>query len=168
MKKSPIIKKILVLCVLFNLISLFNLLYAQDAKQEKQIAKENAIKDMVNSQRYVFQAQSATTMRGRVRQLTPEYDLIVKKDSLEAYLPYFGVAYTATIGSTEGGINFKTTDFDYNIVEAKKGGWDITIKPKKIQDVSAMTLSISASGYTTLQVTSNTRDMISFYGYIES
>jgi hypothetical protein len=168
MKKSLGYLKILVFSCLFGLGSIFNLLYAQNTKQEKQIAKENAIKEMVNSQRYVFQAQSATTMKGRVRQLSPDYDLIIKKDSIESYLPYFGVAYTATIGSTEGGIKFKTSDFDYSMEEAKKGGWNVTIKPKKIQDVTVMTISISKSGYATLQVNSNTRQMISFYGYIEA
>jgi hypothetical protein len=169
MEKSLGYLKILVLSGLFSTGSFFNILKAQNTKQDKQVAKETAIKEMVNAQRYVFEAQSATTMKGRVRQLTPDYDLVIKKDTIDAYLPYFGEAYTATIGgSDEGGIKFTSTDFDYKIEEGKKGGWDVTIKPKNIKDVSMMTLSISASGYGTLQVNSNTRQMISFYGYIES
>ena len=141
-------------------------LYAQDSKQEKQNAKQQALKDMISSRRYTFVAQSATPMNGSVKQLTPDYGLSVKNDTLNVYLPYYGRAYTATIGSTEGGINFKSLDIEYTEKEAKKGGWDISIKPKDQSDAQQLTLSISSSGYTTVRVTSNTREMISFYGYI--
>lgn len=124
---------------------------------------------MIDSQRFIFDAETATTMGGRTRQLTYGYDLIIKKDSIEAYLPYFGVAYTGTIGSSDdGGIKFKTADFDYTIKDAKKGGWDILIKPKNITDATQITMNISKAGYTTVQVNSTNRGMISFYGSIRA
>jgi hypothetical protein len=124
---------------------------------------------MIDSQRFIFDAETATTMGGRTRQLTYGYDLIIKKDSIEAYLPYFGVAYTATIGSSgDGGIKFKTADFEYTIKGAKKGGWDILIKPKNITDATQITMSISKAGYTTVQVNSTNRGMISFYGSVRA
>lgn len=153
----------------FLLISsaLINNLQAQDTKQQKQNSKEAAIKMLIDSQRFVFEAQSATAAGGRTRQLTYGYDLILKKDSLESYLPYFGVAYSATPGSTDdAGIQFKTTDFEYTLTERKKGGWDISIKPKNIKSANQISLSISKAGYTTVYVNSVNRGMISFYGSI--
>jgi len=167
MKKSAVYSKLFFLFCFGMMIFLFKPVLAQNAKQEKELAKENAIKTIVLAQRYVFNAQSATSMKGRTRQLSPGYDLVVKKDTVDAYLPYFGVAYTAPIGSSEGGIKFTSVDFEYRIEDAKQGGWSVAIKPKKVQDVTMMTLSISKTGYTTLQVNSNTRQMISFYGTIE-
>jgi hypothetical protein len=157
MKKSNniLIVVLLLLCV----IGLFDKSFAQSAK-------DSALKEMINSQRFVFVAQSATPMNGRLKQLTSDYSVIIKKDTVEAYLPYYGIAYSPSIGTNDGGIDFKTTAFTYTMKEAKKGGWDITITPDKIASAQKLMLSISAAGYATLDVNSNTRQSISFYGYI--
>jgi len=119
------------------------------------------------SRHFAFVAQSATPMSGRVKQLTPDYGLFVKNDTVEVYLPYYGRAYTATIGGDDGGIKFSTTDPGYTVTEGKKGGWTITMKPKNISAARQISMSISSSGYTNVQVSANNRDMISFYGYIK-
>src|SRR6185436_5082371 len=75
---------------------------AQDTKQDKQAAKDAAIKLLVDSQNYVFVVQSAMPLSGRVRQLTSDYDLRVTKTSVISYLPYFGRAYQAPINPTQG------------------------------------------------------------------
>jgi hypothetical protein len=168
MKKSALFINAVLLTALLISICAAPGLYAQDSKQQKQDAKDAAFKMLIDSQRYIFEAQSATSSGGNTRQLTYGYDLIIKKDSVEAYLPFYGRAYSATIGSSDdGGIQFKTSDFDYTVKERKKGGWDVTIKPKNVKDVSQILLSISKAGYTTVYVNSNNRAMISFYGYIK-
>ena len=140
--------------------------HAQDGAKSKKTDKATLVKNMVEAQDYVFVAQSALPMSGRVRQLTSEYDLQIGKDTIVAYLPYFGRAYVAPIGSNDGGINFLSKDFDYQKADRKKGGWDISIKPRDAKDVQQLTLNISSDGYASLQVTSNNRQAISFNGYI--
>ncbi len=140
---------------------------AQDNKQQKQASKEAAIKELITAQHYSFEAQTALPVGMRNRQLTSGYELKVRKDTIDAYLPYFGRAYAATIGSNEGGIQFKTTDFKYTLTEAKKGGWDITIVPKNSGDTRQLILHVSQAGYASLQVISNNRQSISFNGYIQ-
>ena len=140
--------------------------FAQSTKAEKQAAKTAAIKNLVDSQSYVFKAQSAMPMSGRSRQLTSDYDLKVTKDQVVSYLPYFGRAYSAPIDPSQGGIQFTSKDFDYTTTPRKKGGWDIQIKPKDNRDVQQMSLTISEDGYASLQVTSINRQPISFSGYI--
>ena len=128
--------------------------------------KENFIKNKIENKNYDFIVQSVTPTAGSTRQLSPDYDLRVTPDSIISYLPYFGRAYSAPLASSEGGINFTSTKFDYSSVARNKGGWDIMIKPKDAQDVQQLFLTIFSNGSAMLQVTSINRQPISFNGYI--
>lgn len=94
------------------------------------------------------------------------YDLKINKDSVEAYLPYFGRAYTANMNPNEAGIKFKSKDFSYKTEQKKKGNWVITIKPKDNKDGHQMTLNVGTNGYALLNVNSNNKQSISYMGYI--
>ncbi len=128
--------------------------------------ESNAIKKMVEAQRYIFRAQTVSPMSGGSRQLTSEYDVSIIGDSMVVYLPYFGRAYTAPLDPAKGGINFTSTNFTY-IVNKKKKGWDVVIKPKDVTDVQQLVFFIAENGYVTLNVVSTNRQAISFYGKIE-
>ena len=141
--------------------------YAQDSTKDDKASKESSVKSLVDAKSYVFIAQTVLPAGGRIRQLTSYYDLEVSKDTIVSALPYFGRAYTPPIDPSEGGgISFTSTNFDYTTTERKKGGWDVSIKPKDAKDVRQLFLTISEKGYTTLQVTSDSRQTISFNGYI--
>jgi len=142
--------------------------HAQDSKADKQAAKEAAIKNLVDSQNYVFVAQTVIPLSGRTRQLTSDYDMKVTQTSIICDLPYFGRAYQAPIDPSQGGIRFTSKDFEYTSTPGKKQGWTITIKPKDYKDVQQMTLSISSDGYASLQVTSTNRQPISFNGVVRA
>jgi hypothetical protein len=147
-------------------------LFKAGAQTPKQAAKAQAIKNMVNNMSFVFQANYVNPQRGGGKSLDYGYDLVILKDTITAYLPYFGRAYVAPTDPTEGGIKFKTTHFDYKAKTNKKGGWDVVIIPKDrtitdMRDVQSLRLSITSSGYASLNVTSTNRDPISFDGYIE-
>lgn len=134
------------------------------AAQDKQAATAQ----LVNSHNYIFKAQMAMPSGpAPTRQLTSEYDLRVSSDSLIAYLPYYGRAYVAPLDPTQGGIQFTSTKFSYKVTSKKKG-WDILIKPTDTDQASQMVLSVTTSGYATLQVIGNNRQPISFTGYITS
>jgi len=134
--------------------------------KDKQAAKEARIKNWVESQTYVFKARTAMPMAGSTRQLTTDYDVKVSTTAVISYLPYFGRAYAPPSNMTGGGIQFNSKDFSYKATPKKKGGWDIQIKPKDVQDVQQMNLSISTDGYASLQVSSTNRQPISFNGII--
>ena len=144
----------------------FTTTFAQSKAEDKKAAKLTAIKNMVESQNYDFQAQQAMPLGGRTRQLTTDYDLKVTKEAITSYVPYFGRAYTAPIDPSKGGIQFNSKNFDYQLTPNKKDGWTAVIKPKDNSDVQSMTLSISSEGYTNLQVTSTSRQPISFSGIV--
>ena len=161
MKRTYLLRLLLPLCILISAG-----VAAQSGKEDKKKAKQEQLKTEIDARQFTFNAQSATSARGRTRQLTGSNTLVVHGDSLDAYLPYFGRAYSATPGDTNGGINFNSTSFSYDAQDAKNGGWTINIKPKDEKNVNNMQLSISEDGYAILQVTSNNRQMISFYGQI--
>ncbi|SHM84226.1 protein of unknown function [Chitinophaga jiangningensis] len=138
----------------------------KETRAEREAAKAAQVKGWVDAKQYVFVPQSAIPMGGRVVQLTGEFFLSVTKDSLVSYLPYYGRAYTAPMDPSKNSMDFKSKSFDYSTADRKKGGWDITIRPKDNRDVATINLSVSESGYGTLQVTSNSKQPISYNGYL--
>jgi len=69
--------------------------------------------------------------------------------------------------STDEGIKFTSTKFDYKITEKKKGGWTITIVLQDVRRTQKLLLDVFTNGSATLQATSNSRDAITFQGYIK-
>lgn len=134
--------------------------------QDQSVTPEEKTATLIKSSEYVFTARTALPMRGSSRTLTSEYNLTVTPDSVVSYLPYFGRAYRAPMDPSKGGIQFTSTDFGYRVDDLKKGGWRVTIQPKGEDDVRQMILTVSESGYGTLQVVGNHRQPISFYGII--
>lgn len=136
-------------------------------KKEKQEQKAAEVRQLVESQNYMFIPQTMLPTGGRSRQITPDFDLRVARDSILSYLPYFGRAYSAPINPTQpGGIQFKSNNFEYTVADGKKGGWDILIKPKDVNDIQQLQLNITESGFAYLQVLSTNRQPISFNGYV--
>jgi len=140
----------------------------QTPKQLKAQQKAASIKHKIDEQKFTFIAQYAQPLRGGQRYLTSDYDLHINKDSVTAYLPYFGRAYMdVPYNSTDEGIKFTSTKFDYKIVEKKKDGWTITIVLHDVRRTQKLILEVFTNGSATLQATSNFRDAISFTGYIK-
>ena len=161
------LNKILKISLLFFAVLAFGItVSAQDAKEEKS-EKEANIKTLIDAHRYTFKAQSVHPSRGRTVQLNSDYDLRVSGDTVRSYLPYFGRAYSAPLDGRGGGFDFTSNKFEYVQKERKKGGWDITIRPKDVNDVRELFLTVFENGSASLRVTSNNREPISFNGFVE-
>ncbi|MDF2432016.1 MAG: hypothetical protein JWP44_1647 [Mucilaginibacter sp.] len=161
--------------MLIAVVCSVNSTHAQNSRKEKQAAKAAEVKNMIDNSSYVFKANYALPQRGGQKVLTSDYDLRVVKDTVIAFLPYYGRAYVAPndLYPTDGGIKFKTTNFAYSSKQKKNGSWEIAIRPKDKnitdwRDVQQLILDISTNGYASLQVVSTNRDPISFEGYIEA
>ena len=137
-----------------------NEVYAQNSPESEAL-----ISRAVETQSYVFKAQTVMPSSGRTRQLNTDYDLRVSKDSVASWLPYFGRAYQAPLDPTKGGIQFNSTDFEYNTSQ-RNDGWEITIKPKDTRDVQELFLTVFKNGSATLRVSSISRQPISFGGIV--
>lgn len=114
----------------------------------------------------VMSSMNHPNASGSIMLTGAQYDLRINKDSVVAYLPYYGRAYQASMNPDDAGIKFKSKDFTYVKKDRKKGGWSITIEPKDVKDNQRLTLYVSENGYGTLNVLNNNRQSISFNGFI--
>ena len=151
-------KKLAIVLMLF--LSLCALSKAQKVDPEK-------VKEAVDSKTFVFLGRQATGTRGRSIQLDPGYTLNVRPEKVVANLPFFGRAYSATPGSTDGGLKFDLTDYTYEVNPRKKGGWDITIEPTGSHEIRSIFMTIQESGYASLRITSNGREGMSYSGILQ-
>lgn len=148
-----------------NLITIPLLLLAVTIVQAQE-KKEIPTQQIVESKNYIFKAESVNPARSRVRYLTSEYDLVVTGDTVTAFLPYFGRAYSAPIDPSEAGIKFTSVDFGYAVEKKKKRSWEILIRPKDARDVQELYLTIFDGNKASLRVNSVNRESISFNGYV--
>jgi len=130
-------------------------------------ASPSDIKQLIDGQDYVFEAKSVMPMGGSARQLYSPYLLTITKDSTVADLPYFGKNNTANNDEASTGIHFKSTKFSYSNKPGKKS-WAISIQVKDDGDGSQLYLRIYGDGSAALDVQSNSKDRISYNGFIRS
>jgi hypothetical protein len=160
--KLKTMKQIIIFIVLIAIVS------PTFAQKEKKAEKEKEIKNLIESTQYRFVAKTALPMGGNSINLTSEYDLVVDSIQIKSFLPFFGRAYYAEYGQTDGGIKFDNKAEEYSsIFNKKKKIYHITIKVKGKRDMYQITLDAGLSGYATLSIISNDRQNISFYGTIE-
>ena len=136
----------------------------------QKVVDNRSVKEKIESQRYKFIANYAipTSAGFQPRYLTSEYDLKITPDTITAYLPYFGRAYEAPLNSSEGGIKFTSTKFEYVINTGKKAGnWIINIRIKDQLREILLTLDVWNNGKGDLNVWDQNRQPILFQGELE-
>ncbi|NDW11071.1 DUF4251 domain-containing protein [Dysgonomonas sp. 520] len=134
-------------------------------KSQQMEGSEHILKK-IDSKDYIFNANTALPNGYPSVPLSYGYSLKVSGDTVNAYLPFYGRAYTAPMGSDDGGIKFVTTDAVYTSNE-KKNGREITITTTEPGRKITLYLTVQESGYATLIVNDPNRVQISFYGKIE-
>ncbi|MGC4234258.1 MAG: DUF4251 domain-containing protein [Niabella sp.] len=162
-----------------NRISLFLFLAIMVSCASSKNTTGTDVENLLNEQRYIFVARTVIPTEdsrynprfmfpngNNLYQLTSGYDLKVTKDSVTAYLPFFGRSFIAPLDPSKGGIKFTSTDFDYKKSMRKKNT-EITITPKDVQDIRSVLISVSPGGYAYVQVLSLNKTPISFNGVIE-
>lgn len=152
---------------ILSIVALLIVVGANAQDSNKEGSQEMRFKNMVDEKSFVFQAQSASPMKGGLRTLSPGYTLTVKSDAVSCNFPYFGRSFTAPMNPSDAGIEFTSTDFQYTVKNGKKGGWEITIIPNDVRKSPKVYVSVSAKGNTSVRIASSDRDPISFNGYIE-
>lgn len=124
------------------------------------------VSEMVDTKNLIFKAQWVSPSGGRIINMTGNYDLTIRPDSVIAFLPYFGRAYSAPIDPTQGGIKFTSAKFDYKTTKRKKNRWEISIRPRDITDNYQLFLTVYDNGKASLRVSSVNRQPIAFEGYV--
>ncbi|WP_163718419.1 DUF4251 domain-containing protein [Mangrovibacterium lignilyticum] len=138
-------------------------------RKERKEQKVAEVKELIDSGDYIFIARSANPMSGRKIDLTSTYELQFKGDSVHCYLPYFGRAYQAPYGGGEGGIKFDEVVDDVKTeYNDRKQSYDVRFEVKTEVDTYTLYLNVGLSGYGNLNVNSNNRQSISYYGVVEA
>lgn len=148
-----------------------------------QTNKETTVK-IIGEKDYTFVANSAIPMSnmdvsqilsrmpgsqggGMINLTGSQYDFKVTKDSVVAYLPYYGRSFSPPLNPNEGGIKFTSKDFSYNETKNKRGNYTIQINTKDLKRENfRLTLSITPNGYATLIASGYNKQPITFNGYL--
>ena len=149
-------------------ISIFMVLACNSTKSTTGNLSEADIASMVNAKDFAFRASQMLPSGGRSRMLNESYLFTVKPQEVVADLPYAGRAFTTTPGSSDGGMRFTSRDFSYQQATGKKNGWVITINPKDQNDIRECLLTVYANGNADLSITSNSRQLIRYSGYLQA
>lgn len=150
------------ICLLIILSTVALPLNAQ-SKKEKKEAKIKAIRELVDSQKIEIKVNTAYPMTGPSINLTSEYSVVVRNDSVYSYMPYYGVAYNIPYGGGSGLI-FSAPITDYQVKYKKNGTANVTFKVHSPDDNLTYFLSIYTSGSVHIYVTPTNRQAISFRG----
>jgi hypothetical protein len=151
---------------IFAMVLFCSAVSAQKKPSQTKEQKQVELQKLLDSKTFVFNAETASPMGGSLVRLTSTYELTVNQDTLDSNLPYFGTAYRVEMGDTDSPLRFTSTDFDFDSKESRNGGTIMSFKLNSPSDPSSLTLSVSTSGYATLQVNSISRQSISFNGTI--
>lgn len=137
----------------------------KEKKAEKEAQKIKKIKKLLDEETFVFNATHALPMGGGSKYLNYDYDVVVNKDTVISYLPFYGVAYHVEYGARQSAFDFMQPIEKYNM-EKDKDGYLVDLEIDNGMDHLNYTFRISKLGYATLHVSSTHRQSITYHGNI--
>ena len=140
-------------------------LFAQ-SKKEKEAQKKAIVRELIVSENYKINVNTALPMRGRTIPLTSRYTLEIRNDSIISYLPYYGRAYSVPYGGGDG-LNFKAVIKEYTMDMDKKNRARIKFKARSPEDLYEYNVTIFDNGTANIDVTMQNRQGISFIGELD-
>lgn len=135
-------------------------------KEQAKEKKSDYIKSMINNKCYTIDVNRMIPMSGPTKALSSSYSLAIKGDSVISYLPYMGEAYSIPYGGGKG-LNFEAPITDYSLKFDKKGTAKIKFKARTSEDNFSFYVQIFNNGSTSINITPQNRQSISFYGEME-
>ncbi len=131
-----------------------------------QSKAERSFKEIVDSKQYKIEVNYAHPQSGRLINLTSNYSLTIKNDSLDSYLPFFGRAYSIPYGGGNGLI-FKSSIKDYKIEKEKKKEIRIKVETVTPEDSYTFFITVYKNLSADINVMMNKRSSIRFTGKLE-
>ena len=122
-------------------------------KKEKKEQKKEAVRQLIVSEDYKIDVNTAMPMRGRSIPLTSQYSLQIRNDSVFSYLPYYGRAYSVPYGGGSGLI------FNAPLV--------IKFSARSPEDFFEFRAKVFPDGTTSIDVTMQNRQAISYRGEVD-
>lgn len=154
----------------FFIIFLFlfsNSSFSQENKKDLKAQKQLEMAQLIEKGRFRFVARSAHSNLGVFNNLSASYDMVFDSLKVKAYLPYYGRAYQAKYGNTEGGVKFDlmapTIEKIYN---DRKKTYFISTELKDSDEKYSIHLTVGLNGFADLKIDFLNRQWISYYGTI--
>jgi hypothetical protein len=138
----------------------------KETRAERQAEKMKEIKKMLKEKDFVFRPTHAMPLGGGSIYLNYSFDVKIKGDTIDSYLPFYGRAYHVDYGGRNSAFEFTEPAEEYKM-DKDENGYQVDFDVKKGMDNISFTFKISELGYATLNVISTNRQAISFYGRIE-
>ena len=133
---------------------------------EKAAEQAAMVRNALAERQYKIDVSYMYPLKGPSRNLTSDYSVEVRNDSLISHLPYFGEAYDLPYGGGQG-LNFSERISSYADYQKKKDEFVIEIGVKNSEDIFVYTINVFDNGRSSIDVRSRKRDPISFSGEME-
>ena len=131
-------------------------------RAQKALAVEKALA----SRRYVVDVRMMYPRRGRAVNVSSNYSLEVKGDTVVSYLPYFGRAYSVPYDGGKA-LNFSAPISSYESARDEKGRTYVKLVTDNEEDVITFQLEIFDNGQATIDVQAREREPITYSGELE-
>lgn len=134
---------------------------ADRTEARKQMAQQ--VEQALADRHFSISVDMMYPRRGRTVNLTTDYSLEVRGDTLISYLPYFGRAYNLPYGGGKG-LNFTAPIKGYQAVKAKKDMTRVIIETQNDEDQYIYQIEVFDNGSASVYVNSRERESINYTG----
>ena len=155
-----------ILMLLLAMLAGIPTLSAQTKKEKKEQKKE-AVRQLIVSENYKIDVNTAMPMRGRNITLSSPYSLEIRNDSVFSYLPYYGRAYSVPYGGGSGLI-FNAPLKEYTMDLDKKGNAVIKFSARSPEDFFEFSAKVFSNGTASIDVIMQNRQSISYRGELDT
>lgn len=155
-----------ILMLLLAMLAGIPTLSAQTKKEKKEQKKE-AVRQLIVSENYKIDVNTAMPMRGRNITLSSPYSLEIRNDSVFSYLPYYGRAYSVPYGGGSGLI-FNAPLKEYTMDLDKKGNAVIKFSARNPEDFFEFSAKVFSNGTASIDVIMQNRQSISYRGELDT
>ena len=135
-------------------------------RMEREARMVAHVTEALGNRHYTIHVKMMYPRRREAVNVTSDYTLEVKGDTLVSYLPYFGRAYNVPYGGGKG-LNFTAPILDYESVRTKKDMTHILLKTDNGEGPMLYELEIFDNGNSFIRVMSREREDIEYSGEME-
>ena len=137
---------------------------SREEKRALQMKIAQMVDDSLANCSFKIDVNYMNPNRMPARNLEYGYYIRVNKDSIDAYIPFFGVAYRAEYGTNDGGLTYKGPMASYEVLQGKKDMRQVNIIVKKNFDEILYQIDVFTNGRATIFVRSLNRESIHYNG----
>ena len=157
MKRGRIIIEMLALLMIVGCAT-------QKERAEQRAKMQLAIAMAVTSRQLRIDISQMSTLRYGSKTVSSDFFLELRGDTLRSYLPYWGQAYQAPMGSTSIGLNVEAPILRYSQTRPKPTKTLLELDVRTLEDTYHYFIDLYDTGEAYIHVRSLSHDPISFDG----